>query len=286
MEARERNFEYGGLRLAALEWPGEGLPILALHGWLDNAASFIPLSTYLQGHHLLALELPGHGHSDHLPPAAHYHLADNLHVLAAVADEMGWQRFVLLGHSMGAAIACLAAAAMPQRVIGLSLIDGLGPIAFQPSQEVQRLRELFEQGNGQRNRRPFKDIDTAVRVWQLHSRFPITIETAEMIVKRGLRKDDKGYHWRYDERLTQPSTHYYSDEQVKGILTTIESPGMLLSGDAGALSEWQGFNDRKMAFSGLQHRVLPGGHHLHMESPELVAEHLNDFYDQLKGNGQ
>jgi pimeloyl-ACP methyl ester carboxylesterase len=271
------------MQLVALEWPGEGLPVIALHGWLDNAASFLPLAPYLNGHPLLALELPGHGHSDHLPSAARYHLADNLHAVAAVADERGWQRFVLLGHSMGAAIACLVAAAMPQRVIGLSLLDGLGPIAFTPQQEVERLRERFAGAGRDTGRRPFSDIATAVRVRQHHSRFPIGSGAAEVIVARGLRHENDGYHWRYDERLREPSTHYYCEEQVKGILATIESPSLLLSGDKGALSGWQGFEERKKVLTGLQHRVMSGGHHLHMESPELVAGYLIDFYRQLKG---
>ncbi|MGH8027673.1 MAG: alpha/beta fold hydrolase, partial [Pseudoxanthomonas sp.] len=35
--------------------------VLALHGWLDNAASFLPLAAYLPGVDLVMLDLPGHG---------------------------------------------------------------------------------------------------------------------------------------------------------------------------------------------------------------------------------
>ena len=49
-------------RLAALGWRQAGLPrVLALHGWLDNAASFAPLAPLLHGLDLVALDLPGHG---------------------------------------------------------------------------------------------------------------------------------------------------------------------------------------------------------------------------------
>ncbi len=279
----ERSFDINGLRLAALEWPGEGLPIIALHGWLDNAASFLPLAEYLKAHHLLALDLPGHGRSDHLPASAHYHLADNLHTIRAVADAMGWDRFALLGHSMGAAIATLSAAAMPQRVMGLSLIDGLGPIAYTPQQEVARLQQLFEAGgNGQRSR-PFSDIDTAVRIRKRHSRFAISAEAARLMVERSLYHSDGGYWWRYDERLKQPSSHYYSEAQVRGILGTISAPALLLSAEEGALKGWEGFAVRREAFAGLQHEVLPGGHHLHMEQPQAVAEPLRVFFEKLAG---
>ncbi len=277
----QRSFELNGLALTALEWPGEGLPIIALHGWLDNAASFIPLADLLAPHHLLALDLPGHGHSDHLPAAAHYHLSDNLHWLAAVADAMGWSRFILLGHSMGAAIACLAAAAMPQRVTGLSLIDGLGPLAFTPSQEVERLRQLFSQQDTERRERPFAEIATAAQLRQRYSRFAISAEAATTLVERNLRGVNEGYTWRFDPRLKEASTHYYSEEQSCGILNAIESPALLISADEGALNGWQGFEARRQALPALQHEVLAGGHHLHMESPQRVAESLLRFYAGL-----
>ncbi|HQC73883.1 MAG TPA: alpha/beta hydrolase, partial [Candidatus Competibacteraceae bacterium] len=57
------------LRLAARAWgPADGLPVLAVHGWLDNAASFDALAPLLPELRLVALDLPGHGHSAHRPP--------------------------------------------------------------------------------------------------------------------------------------------------------------------------------------------------------------------------
>ena len=42
-----------------------GKPVLALHGWLDNAASFIPMAPYLAEHNLVAIDMLGHGGSTH-----------------------------------------------------------------------------------------------------------------------------------------------------------------------------------------------------------------------------
>lgn len=280
----EKRFEVDGLNLAALEWPGKGLPIIALHGWLDNAASFIPLAGHLQPHHLLALDLPGHGHSDHLPASAHYHLADNLYLIRTVADAMGWRRFVLLGHSMGAAIATLAAAAMPQRVIGLSLLDGLGPIAYTPQQEVGRLRQLLGGDEENKASRPFRDLATAIRIRQRYSRFAISARAAGLVVERNLHACEGGYCWRYDERLKQPASHYYSEEQVRGILAAIERPALLIRAEEGALQGWEGFALRRVALPGLLHESLPGGHHLHMEQVEAVSERLQAFYQTLGGD--
>ena len=56
-------------RIAGLRQGEAGQPrVLALHGWLDNAASFLPLAAHLDGVELVAPDLPGHGRSAHLPP--------------------------------------------------------------------------------------------------------------------------------------------------------------------------------------------------------------------------
>jgi pimeloyl-ACP methyl ester carboxylesterase len=278
---QQRHFDIHGLRLAALEWPGQGLPVIALHGWLDNAASFMPLAPHLEGIHLLALDLPGHGHSQHLPPAAGYHLADNCRWVVALADAMGWQRFALLGHSMGAAAATITAAAAPQRITGLALVDGLGPLAFTPEQEVARLRQLFS-AQPARPHRPFADRGTAVRVRQQLGRFPIASEAARLIIERGMIAVDGGFAWRHDPRLKGPNTHYYDEAQAEGVLRGIEAETLLISADSGSFRGWQGLARRKQCVARLEHVVLPGGHHLHMESPQAVAAILNRYFARLQ----
>ena len=56
-----------------------GPPLLCLHGWLDNAASFVPLSPWLAEFDWVALDLPGHGASSHRAPGYDYAFADWLH---------------------------------------------------------------------------------------------------------------------------------------------------------------------------------------------------------------
>ena len=105
MDAIERKFSVYGQTLSALEWPGRddggtAEPDLALHGWLDNAASFSPLSTYLK-RPLLALDVSGHGHSDHRPDGVVTHLVDHVRDVLAVVDQLGWERFTLMNLVIG-----------------------------------------------------------------------------------------------------------------------------------------------------------------------------------------
>ena len=88
--SRERRFELPGLALAAEIWgePGER-PILASHGWLDNAGSFALLAPLLPECEIVALDLAGHGRSDSRSPDSSYNLWQDVGDLLDVADMLG-----------------------------------------------------------------------------------------------------------------------------------------------------------------------------------------------------
>ena len=138
--ARCLSLTVNGRRLEALAWgTPTGFPCLALHGWLDNANTFARLAPRLPQLHWVAIDLPGHGLSEHRSPDAKYHFIDWVGDVMAAADALGWQRFSLVGHSMGAAIAALCAGAYPNRVKRLALLDGLGPFSSEAEDVPARL---------------------------------------------------------------------------------------------------------------------------------------------------
>ena len=114
--------------------------LLCLHGWMDNGRSFHHLAPALcqsnqdPSFEVLTLDLPGHGGSEHTPepPAvlaeAVYYVAEAVRLWGACEEQPGdaetEPRITLIGHSMGAAISCLYAAAFPEQVQALVLLDG------------------------------------------------------------------------------------------------------------------------------------------------------------------
>ena len=116
-----------------------GPKLLALHGWLDNAASFEPLFDEFAGFDVVALDLPGHGASSHREAGYDYVYVDWLHDVLDALDALDWQRAHLLGHSMGATIASTLAAAAPARVAKLAHME-------KPAAVGARLREFLLQG--------------------------------------------------------------------------------------------------------------------------------------------
>jgi pimeloyl-ACP methyl ester carboxylesterase len=124
----ERSFA-GGLR--AIEWSAAGAQkrasrkVLALHGWLDNAASFerlAPRLVHSLGATVVALDLHGHGASAHRPSLHGYGYSadDHANTALGVLHELEWQReehdVTLLGHSMGAAVTLVAASMLQSAV--------------------------------------------------------------------------------------------------------------------------------------------------------------------------
>ena len=140
-QPEEIQFDTRQGRLAGLAWRRDGEPrVLALHGWLDNAASFIPLAPTLERLDLVAIDLPGHGHSEHRHATARYHFIDYLFNIDAALDALGWSDCHFIGHSMGASIAATFGAGAPERTRSLVLLDGRGPLTALASSTTDRLR--------------------------------------------------------------------------------------------------------------------------------------------------
>ncbi len=122
-----RHVVAGGFRLHYLDWGVGGRPpILFLHGGALNAHTWDVVCLALRAeHHCFALDQRGHGDSEWSPEmdyAPEAHRRD----LAGLADELGFERFVLVGQSMGALNAFTYATEYAGRLQGLVLIDA-GP---------------------------------------------------------------------------------------------------------------------------------------------------------------
>jgi len=260
-----------------------GSRVLALHGWLDNAASFVPLAPLLHGIDLVAPDLPGHGRSAHLPAGADYSFAGAVNAVLDIADALGWDRFTVLGHSMGAGIGSLLAAACPERVERFVAIEALGALAETPERTVPRLREAIAATRALRDKRlrVFPDIATAVRARMQAN--ALSEPVARLLVERGLAPapsdaNGSGYVWSSDPRLTLPTMLRTTEEQVRNLVAGIECPTRVIYADPAQPYLPDDLRRQRTALLPRgDMRVLPGGHHLHMEQPGAVAGAIGDF---------
>lgn len=272
--ARELNLQLPHLRLAARAWGDPALPpLLALHGWLDNAASFDRLAPLLCEHfHIVALDLPGHGRSGHRPAGTWYHYVDYLGDVLAAAAALGWERFGLLGHSLGGAVASVLAAACPDRVERLLLIEALGPLAGDAGQTLGQLQRALAQRSALQDKalRVFTEVGAAERARMQAN--DLSAQAARILVGRGVRAVDGGFVWSSDPRLTLASPQRYVEAQILAVLEGIRAPTLLiLAQPAPAFLEEGMINARIARVSGIEVVRMPGHHHLHLEDPAPVA---------------
>jgi len=252
--------------------------VLALHGWLDNAASFVPLAAQLPDLDLVAIDLPGHGHSAHLPPGTQYNTPGAICHVLDVADALGWDRFVLLGHSMGAGIASLAAAAAPERVERLIAIEALGGLRGPENETAQRLREHVRAARAlpTRRLRVFPDLAAPIRARMMANQ--LSEPCARLLVERGVKPVEGGFSWCSDQRLMLPTAMRLSEAQIDDLLAAIECPTQVIY--ATPAQSYYPEPLRSQRISLLREgrlAVFPGTHHLHMEHPQVVAEVIQGF---------
>ncbi|MDE3085747.1 MAG: alpha/beta hydrolase [Acidobacteriota bacterium] len=122
---RTRRVDLGEVELAVAEAGEGGRPLLLLHGFTGAKEDFGDWLDWLAdlGWHAVAPDHRGHGESAKPEGRGAYSMAILAGDALALADALGWDRFVLLGHSMGGYVAQRIALADPGRLAGLVLMD-------------------------------------------------------------------------------------------------------------------------------------------------------------------
>ncbi|MCW8907091.1 MAG: alpha/beta hydrolase [Sedimenticola sp.] len=280
-EIEELNLETRWIKLAARRYnPTGGERVIALHGWLDNAAGFQPLAEVLPELDLMALDLAGHGRSEHRPPGQHYHFVDFVADTVAAADSLGWERFSLLGHSMGAGIASLLAASFPQRVTHLILIEGLGPWGDDPKACASHLAEATRQilTPETPSSRITRSLEAVIRARMRAGN--LSEDSARLLVERNTCQDPAGnLCWRTDPRLRFRSPIYITEEQTRAFLAAIRAPTLFIHDRDQEPPHHYHWRQRQALINDIQVTGLTGGHHLHMERPQPVADRIRRFLD-------
>lgn len=274
----EIRFTVRGLQLAAKRWH-EGAPIkvLALHGWLDNAASFDAIAPYLTQCDIVALDLAGQGLSDFRSLDATYHLCDDLLDIIQVLRQLDWQHVNLLGHSRGAMLSTLLSASLPELVIKQVLVDGLLPIPAEPQKSPEQLT-TFLQAFSEESRPNFHESEDKLIALRM-KKSGMSLAATRLLASRAIHHDKLGYYWRVDQRLKFASAVKLSEVQIIAFVNALKCPTrLLLAKDGlGQLSLFTILAKRQPKIIDCQ--TLSGGHHMHMdEQVEGVTERCKAFF--------
>lgn len=269
--------EIPGLTIRGLSWGDDDRPtIVGFHGWLDNSATFSALAPVLtqRGFRVIAVDLPGHGRSDHRSPDAHYHYINYGIDAVSIIDALGLERVHLMGHSMGAGVSLLAAPALGERVERLSLIEGMGPFTT-PGPETAETFVVAAEAHRRVRRRErgvYPSWEAAVK--RKAEAIGVSPEIAEVLVKRSAVEVEGGYQFGDDPRLVGRSFIRLTESQFHSFLAAVEVPVRLVIAKDGLSYPEEAMQARLAAIPDVTWVKLDGGHHLHLEDPNAVAEAL------------
>ena len=273
-----------GLTIQGKHWPAseEGrdlLPTLALHGWLDNCATYNLLGPALHGD-IYAVDLAGHGCSSHRPAGVRYHLLDNVDDVFAIADALGFEQFNLMGHSMGAGISTYTAAIAPERIHRLILIEGIGTHTSPAEQGPDVLaKAVKDMRRAHRINMPvYKELTDAVNA-RKGVVGAISADAATHLCERGLVDVPNGVTWSSDPRLKMGSAIRLTEDMVMAYLKKIAAPTLLVGAEQGFFPSIGPLKLRVEAIAELTLLTLPGNHHLHLEEGTClpVIDAINAF---------
>lgn len=277
--------EEWSLMVDGYEWRGRqwgdvnGFPLLALPGWLDNAASFDTLAPRLsQDFYIIAVDLLGQGLSSHLSADESYELRFEVLRLDKLIKTLQWSHYALLAHSRGGGLAVLLASMTAPLLVAMVLLDSLGPLSAQMYDASDNLKD-FHVKMTKRLRNKEHSIYPSLAEANA-SRLKVNDLNADALaalVGRGLKEVEGGYSWRFDMRLLQPSEYLLDEEVILKCIANIQCPVLLIRAKQGLLIQHPLLTRRKIQFKYFKEVNVEGGHYVHLNTPEKIAAEINPF---------
>lgn len=265
-----RQMQLHGLQWGESAQRGESTPTLALHGWLDNAASFSRLAPELTGMQVLAPDLPGHGLSSHRTLPGPYNDLDELPLIDALLDDFPTQSATLIGHSRGAVLALLYALACPERVDRLVLLDACAPRPLSRQGALVAVRDAMRDWR-KLETRVSRGVSSREQLARPLKR-KLSEAVAETLLTRGSEERNHRWHWRADRILYGQQPYRYTLKQIYALLAEMHTPTLVLVASQNPWRDWVLDCAQRLPDS----RVVEceGSHHMHLE-PDTSSEVSN-----------
>jgi len=249
---------------------GPAPPVLLLHGLTGISWEWDPIAARLaRGRRVVAADARGHGASD---PAADYAPARMVEDVGGVVAALGLGRVALVGHSMGALIGLLFAAARPDAVERLVLVDA-GPETLTP-----QACEAWSAWLREAHTRRYADAGEAFAEWRASNPRAREAEVRHYIA-HSLVPADGGLRWRYDAAglqgfLALPP----SSGELWAALRDVACPMLILRGaHSDMLTAPVAQRMALQARDGTLAEIAGGAHDLTVEQPRALAAAIDAF---------
>jgi pimeloyl-ACP methyl ester carboxylesterase len=223
------------LKLHYVDWGNSDKPpLLLIHGGRDHARNWDWVAQQLRhDYHIIAPDLRGHGDSE-WAWGSQYALIDYVLDIAQLLEQLQWFPIIIIGHSLGGAIACQYTGIYPERVQRLVAIEGLGPPTerLRRGPAYQRMQHWITQMRTLAGRHPrhYPSLEAAVQRMQ-EANTHLSAEQARHLTLQGTyRNEDGTYTWKFDNYVRANSPYEFNMDEARSIWQRITCPTLLLRG--------------------------------------------------------
>lgn len=257
----------GSRTVSALRWGSGPVEVVLLHGTAQNAHTWDTVLLAL-GRPALAVDLPGHGHSDWRDDFGYrpHQMAEDV---AVVVEELGDEPVVLVGMSLGGATANSLAARRPDLVRRVVAVD------ITPEPRAEDAKEIRDFIAGPQTFPSFAEI--LERTVQFNPTRSIA-SLRRGIVHNAYRTPDGSWQWRYDRR-DRSSAPEVASPDAWDELSSISVPYLLVRGGAkGTMVRDEGAAALLERLPGAEVITVDGaGHSIQGDQPLELAAILERF---------
>ena len=264
--------------------PESGPALIFLHGFLDTAQAFVGMMPHFEdAFRIYAPDHRGHGLSDAVGAGGYYHFPDYLLDLDGLYTRFNIEQAILVGHSMGASIACYFAGTFPERVRGMVLLDGIGP----PKGVVaDKVPDSTRRWIGDVRRRDLhapkgaESLDAVARSIGRLSSKASTERLMELAQAASVEDEHGRYQWRFDPLHRTHAPMSFDPQRFRAYLERITCPTLVLWAEVSPMhapdeeARLAALGDVEVA------TIARTGHNMHHEQPDVVAQAIRTFLDK------
>jgi pimeloyl-ACP methyl ester carboxylesterase len=269
-----------GQAVSAIRWGTAEPELVLLHGGGQNAHTWDTVALAL-GRPLIAVDLPGHGHSDRRADRD-YGPWRNAEAVSAVLDEAAPNAAAVVGMSLGGVTAIRLAAARPDLVRKAVIIDVTPQV-----QEATRSMSTADRGAVALVAGPPVFDSFAAIAAAAVAASPRRPRSA---VERGVRHNavelpDGSWTWRYDLFGELPASQF-DFTPLWDDVSAIHAPVMLVRGGDSKFVTDNDVAEFRRRMPGVRTEVVPGaGHAIQSDQPLALTALISDFVFSSKGAG-
>jgi pimeloyl-ACP methyl ester carboxylesterase len=275
----ERSVRVGNLNLSYQEWGNpQAEPVVMLHGFGVSGHMFDEFADRMQDRYrLIALDQRGHGDSDWAEDG-NYSRDAFVEDLEGFRKELGLDRFLLVGHSMGGLNAVSYANRHPERVRALVLVD-VGP---ESAKEGVDNIVRFTRGPDELEFEEFVEL-----AHRFNSRR--TLENIRERMRHRLKPTENGkYTWKFDKRFREPDSGLRvgsdaTNDDSWALFRAIRVPTLLIRGAESDVLTQSVAERAATEMQRCRMVVVPGaGHSVPGDSPDAFTEAVQEFLGDLE----